>query len=115
MLSKKKYVFMVTRRQESALSSPGVASGAATDTGEPLDKDGNNSYSIIVYVVLGLLAVFAIAMIVLVKRLRRELEYYYEKEELEEKRETKDDRGSGEGDHERSEIRGEDGEFRYRY
>ena len=111
---KKRYVFMVTRLQEPAVSDTiGAVSGPATDTQEPLDKESNNGYSIILYVVIGLLAVFAISMVVLVKRQQRELQYYYEEEEREETRETEDDRGSGEGDLEGSEVRGEDGEFRY--
>ena len=111
---KKKYVFMVKRLQKPAVGALDAASGGAVGTEPPLDKDENNSYHILLYVVLILLVIFAVAMIVLVRRQRQELEYYYEKEELEEKRETENDRGSGEGDHEGREIRGEDGKFRYR-
>lgn len=112
---KKKYVFMVTRRQEPVAGvGTDVVSGPAANVQEPLDKEENNGYSIILYIIIGLLAVFSVAMIMLVKRQQRELDYFYEKEELEEKRETEDDRRGGESDHERREIRGEDGEFRYR-
>ncbi|MEE3467371.1 MAG: cadherin-like beta sandwich domain-containing protein [Eubacterium sp.] len=111
---KKKYVFMVKRRQEPAVGTTDTVSGAAVNEQPPLDKEENKGYSIIVYVILAVLVVFAVAMVLLVKKQQRELQYYYEKEELEEKRETENDRGSGESDHEGREVRGEDGEFRYR-
>ncbi|MBR6229563.1 MAG: cadherin-like beta sandwich domain-containing protein [Eubacterium sp.] len=111
---KRSYVFMVTRPDpvvENVNPDDPTVSGAAVDP-SPLDKDGEKGYSIVLYIIIGLLLVFAIAMISLVRRQRRELEYYYE-EELEEQRETENDRRSGESDLEGGKVRGEDGDFHY--
>ena len=115
---KRKYVFFVTRlasKPEPAKKeedTPATVSPAAADVQIPLDKEENNGYSIVLYVVIGFLAVLSIALIALVKRQRRELDYIYE--EMEEYRETETDRGSGESGIEGSEVRGEDGEFGHR-
>ena len=112
---KRSYVFNVTRPDyvvESVVPDEPVVSGAAVEV-PPLDKDEKKGYSIVLYIIIGLLLIFAVAMISLVRRQRRELEYYYE-EEMEEQRETENDRGSGEGDFEGGKVRGEDGDFRYR-
>ena len=113
---KKKYTFLVTRLTQPEKSDAGTpaASGNAAGGNTGLDKEEKGGYSIVLYVVIALLAVFSVSMIILVKKQQRELQYYYEeeeKEEREESRETEDDRGSGEGDLEGSEVRGEDGEF----
>ena len=114
---KKKYVFLVnrlTKPEKQAGFDPAV-SGGAVNSDAGLDKEENNGYSIVLYIVIALLAVFGVAMIILVKRQQRELQYYYEEEEEKENsRETEDDRGSGESDFEGREVRGQDGEFRYR-
>ena len=112
---KQRYIFNVTRPDpvlESVPVEEPVITGAAVNT-EPLDKEEKNGYSIVLYIIIGLLLIFAVAMISLVRKQRKELEYYYE-EEMEEQRETKNDRGSGESDIEGGQVRGEDGDFRYR-
>ena len=114
---KKRYIFMVTRKTEpdATPAADQAVSGPAADTTQPLDKSENNGYSIILYIVIGLLAVFSVAMIFLVKRQRAELEYYYEEEEREKRLETENDRRSGESDLEGGEIRSEAREFDDRY
>ncbi len=115
---KGKYVFLVTRlsgKNNSEVAE--VVTPAATemnsDTG--LDKEENNGYSILLYIIIVILAVFSISMVVLVRRQRREIDnLYLEEEERESINETENDIRGREGGIEGSEIRGEDGKFRYR-
>ena len=116
---KSKYVFLVTKlafmpeaEPEETEAPETVVSPAAVDVQVPLDKDDDKGYSIVLYVIIGLLAILSIALIALVKRQRRELDYIYE--EMEEYRETQNDSGSGEGAVKGGEVRGQDGEFGYR-
>ena len=116
---KSKYVFLVTKlafmpeaEPEETEAPETVVSPAAVDVQVPLDKDDDKGYSIVLYVIIGLLAILSIALIALVKRQRRELDYIYE--EMEEYRETQNDSGSGESAVEGGEVRSQDGEFGYR-
>ena len=116
---KSKYVFLVTKlafKPEPAPEStePAVepVTPAAAEVQVPLDKDDGKGYSIVLYVIIGLLAILSIALTALVKRQRRELDYIYE--EMEEYRETQNDSGSGESAVEGGEVRSQDGEFGYR-
>ena len=116
---KSKYVFLVTKlafKPEPAVeeTEPAIepVSPAAADVQIPLDKEDGKGYSIVLYVVIGLLAILSIALIALVKRQRRELDYIYE--EMEEYRETQNDAGSGESAVEGGKVRSQDGEFGYR-
>ena len=116
---KSKYVFLVTKLAFKPEPAPEATepvaepvSPAAVDMQIPLDKDDGKGYSIVLYVIIGLLAILSIALITLVKRQRRELDYIYE--EMEEYRETQNDSGSGESAVEGGEVRSKDGEFGYR-
>ena len=116
---KSKYVFLVTKLAFKPEPAPEATepvaepvSPAAVDMQIPLDKDDGKGYSIVLYVIIGLLAILSIALITLVKRQRRELDYIYE--EMEEYRETQNDSGSGESAVEGGEVRSQDGEFGYR-
>ncbi|MCR4605123.1 MAG: cadherin-like beta sandwich domain-containing protein [Eubacterium sp.] len=109
---KRTYKFYVVRNQEGTQDEIETiaVSPTAVDVNKNLDKDGKSGYSILLYILIVILSIFCISLVVLVRRMRKELESY---EEMEDLYEEKDDTGSGEGDYESGEIRGEDGESRY--
>ena len=108
---KRTYKFYVVKEQTDPNAETGVVvTGAAADANKTLDKEGKNSYSIILYILIAVLSIFCISLVVLVRRMRKEIESY---EDMEDFYEKEDDTGSGEGDHEGGEIRGENGESRY--